>query len=168
MEGVNSCTMFGTVGNNPEVKEINSGSKPTKVAKFSLATNRSYKDSGGERKTDTQWHNIEVWGVQADIAERFVTKGSQVIIEGELRYDEYESKEGQKVKRAKVHARRMTLAGGTRSGSNSSGDAEAGKAVYSYKNEGGATAQQSVTNTPAPAETFSSNDFSSTDDDLPF
>ena len=67
-----------------------------KLAKFSIATNESYKDSSGEKVTDTQWHNIVAWNKTAEIIEKYLQKGNEVAIEGKLTSRSYETKEGDK------------------------------------------------------------------------
>lgn len=66
------------------------------MAKFSLATNESYKNAKGEKVTDTQWHNVVAWGKTAEIAENYLKKGNEVAIEGKLVNRSYETKEGDK------------------------------------------------------------------------
>lgn len=82
---------FGNVGKKPDVKKLESGSR---VAKFSFATNKSYTNSAGEKVTETQWHNILMWNKLADLCEKYIDKGSSLIIEGEISYRSYENKEG--------------------------------------------------------------------------
>ncbi|HSI68837.1 MAG TPA: single-stranded DNA-binding protein [Gillisia sp.] len=89
----NKVQLIGHVGNAPEIVNLESGKK---LAKFSLATNDSYKNSKGEKITDTQWHNIVVWGKLADLVESYVPKGKEVGIEGKLTSRSYEDKEGVK------------------------------------------------------------------------
>ena len=67
-----------------------------KLAKFSLATNETYKDAKGEKVVDTQWHNIVAWGKTADIIEKYVSKGKEIAIEGKLTSRSYEAKDGDK------------------------------------------------------------------------
>ena len=67
-----------------------------KLAKFSIATNESYKNQQGERVTDTQWHNVVAWGKTAEIIEEYVTKGKEVAVEGKLTTRSYDDKEGNK------------------------------------------------------------------------
>jgi single-strand DNA-binding protein len=86
---MNKCILFGNVGKDPEVKKIGEN----KVAKFSLATNKSYTKAG-EKITETAWHNIVLWGKLAELAEKYVKKGNSIIIEGEIAYRSYENKEG--------------------------------------------------------------------------
>jgi len=70
----NKVQLIGNVGNEPEITNLESGKK---VAKFSIATNESYKDSNGEKVTNTQWHNIVAWGKIAEIVEKYVGKGKE-------------------------------------------------------------------------------------------
>ena len=87
----NKVQLIGNLGNDPEITNLDSGSK---FAKFSIATNESYKTSEGEKVTDTQWHNVIAWGKTADIIENYLTKGKEVAIEGKLTSRSWEDKEG--------------------------------------------------------------------------
>lgn len=89
----NSVQLIGHVGNEPEIVNLESGKK---LAKFSIATNESYKNSKGEKITDTQWHNIVAWGKTAELIENYVPKGKEVGIEGKLTSRSYEDKDGNK------------------------------------------------------------------------
>lgn len=89
----NKVQLIGNLGNDPEVIMMENG---TKLAKFSIATNESYKNAKGEKVTDTQWHNIVAWGKLAEIAEDFLSKGKEVMIEGKLMNRSYETNEGEK------------------------------------------------------------------------
>ena len=89
----NKVQLIGNLGQNPEVKELNDGKK---VAKFSLATNETYRSKTGEKVTDTQWHNLIAWGKHADIIEKYLKKGSEIAIEGKLINRNYTDKEGVK------------------------------------------------------------------------
>ncbi|MWW26035.1 single-stranded DNA-binding protein [Algibacter lectus] len=89
----NKVQLIGNVGNEPDITNLESGKK---VAKFSIATNESYKDSKGEKVTNTQWHNIVAWGKIAEIVEKYVGKGKEVALEGKLTSRSYETKEGEK------------------------------------------------------------------------
>lgn len=90
---VNKVQLIGQLGNNPEVKTLESGKK---VANFSMATNESYKNQTGEKVTDTQWHNVVAWGSTAGIIEKYVNKGERIAIEGKLTSRSYEDKTGVK------------------------------------------------------------------------
>jgi single-strand DNA-binding protein len=77
----NKVQLIGNLGNAPEVKNTETGKK---MARFSVATNESYKNAKGEKVTETQWHNLVAWGKVADIVEKYVQKGTEVAIEGKL------------------------------------------------------------------------------------
>ena len=89
----NKVQLIGHLGNDPEIITLENGSK---LAKFSIATNETYKNAEGEKVTDTQWHNIVAWGKIAEIAENYLAKGKEVMIEGKLMSRSYETKEGEK------------------------------------------------------------------------
>ncbi|MBK9109300.1 MAG: single-stranded DNA-binding protein [Saprospiraceae bacterium] len=89
----NSVRLIGNLGANPEIKQFEKGNK---MARFSIATNEVYNDKEGKKVTDTQWHNVVAWGKSADLVEEFLTKGSEVAIEGKLTSRNYDSKEGDK------------------------------------------------------------------------
>ncbi|MBL85280.1 MAG: single-stranded DNA-binding protein [Winogradskyella sp.] len=89
----NKVQLIGNLGNDPEIINLESGKM---LAKFSIATNESYKNANGEKVTDTQWHNIVAWGKTAQIVEKFVTKGREVAIEGKLTTRSWEDKDGMK------------------------------------------------------------------------
>lgn len=89
----NKVQLIGNLGNDPEVITLESGKK---LAKFSIATNEVYKNAQGEKVTDTQWHNVVAWNKTAEIIEKFVSKGSEVMIEGKLTTRSYENQAGEK------------------------------------------------------------------------
>ena len=89
----NKVQLIGNLGNDPEIINLESGRT---LAKFSIATNESYKNADGEKVTDTQWHNVIAWGKTAEIIEKFVTKGKEVAVTGKLTSRSYETKEGEK------------------------------------------------------------------------
>jgi single-strand DNA-binding protein len=89
----NKVQLIGKLGMDPEIKALD-GNK--KLAKFSIATNESYKNAKGEKVTETQWHNLIAWGKTAEIAEKFLKKGSEVAVEGKLIHRNYLDKEGVK------------------------------------------------------------------------
>ena len=89
----NTVTLIGHLGMTPEIKSFDNGKK---MAKFSLATNETYRNAQGEKITDTQWHNIVAWGKTAEIIEKYVQKGTELVIEGKLTSRTYDDKEGNK------------------------------------------------------------------------
>lgn len=89
----NKVQLIGNLGNDPEIVNLDGGNK---LAKFSIATNETYKNAKGEKVTDTQWHNVVAWGKTAEIVENYLTKGNEVAVEGKLNHRSYETKEGEK------------------------------------------------------------------------
>ena len=89
----NKVQLIGHVGQEPEIKTIESGKK---VAKFSLATNENYTNSKGEKVEQTEWHRLTAWGKTAEIIEKYVTKGKEIAIEGKLTHRSYDDKNGEK------------------------------------------------------------------------
>ena len=87
----NKVQLIGNLGNDPEITTFESGKT---LAKFSIATNDSYKNAQGEKVTDTQWHNVVAWGKTAQIIEKYITKGKEVAIEGKLTTRSWEDKDG--------------------------------------------------------------------------
>ena len=87
----NSVRLVGNLGMDPEVKSFDNNKK---LVKLSLATNESYKNDKGEKITETQWHNLVIWGAQATFAQDFLKKGDEVAIEGKLANRSYTDKEG--------------------------------------------------------------------------
>jgi len=89
----NKVQLIGNLGQDPEIINLESGKM---LAKFSIATNESYKNSQGEKITDTQWHNIVAWGKTATIVEKYLQKGKEVAVEGKLTTRSWEDKDGMK------------------------------------------------------------------------
>jgi len=87
---LNKVILIGNAGNDPEVTHIDSGSV---VANFSLATNETYKDKTGEKKTVTEWHRCVAWGKNAEVIEEYVKTGQLLYIEGRIKTRSYEDKD---------------------------------------------------------------------------
>ena len=105
----NKVQLIGNLGNAPEVKTLESGKK---MARFSVATSENYRNAKGEKVTDTQWHNIIAWGPVADIAEKFLVKGTEVCIEGKLVNRNYMDKEGNKKYITEIQVNELLMLGG--------------------------------------------------------
>ena len=88
---INKVILVGNVGKDVETKDVNGN----KVANFSLATSESYTDKQGQKQTVTEWHNLVIWGKLAEVAEKYVTKGQQLYVEGKIKTRSWE-KDGQK------------------------------------------------------------------------
>ena len=89
----NSVRLVGNLGMDPEVKTFDNNKK---LARLSIATNESYKNAKGEKVTETQWHNLVVWGTQAQLVADMLKKGDEVAIEGKLANSNYTDKDGNK------------------------------------------------------------------------
>ncbi|MBT3302652.1 MAG: single-stranded DNA-binding protein [Bacteroidetes bacterium] len=145
MASVNKVILVGNVGKDPELRTFDSG---TTKASFSMATSETYKNREGEKVTNTEWHNLVVWGNLTKVVEQFVKKGSQIYIEGKLTSRSYES-DGVTKYITEVRVNDLVLLGGRR-------DDNAG---------GGNQHDNSNQSTPSTPDTdVSSNDA----DDLPF
>ncbi len=104
----NKVQLIGNLGNPPEVRNTESGKK---LVRFSIATNESYRNAKGEKVTETQWHNLIAWGKVADIAEKYLAKGTEVVIEGKLVHHNYTDKEGNKKYVTEIEVHELLLLG---------------------------------------------------------
>jgi single-strand DNA-binding protein len=102
----NRVQLIGRLGQDPEVKSLDGGKV---VARFSLATTETYKDAEGNKVSDTQWHQVVVWGSLCSVVAAYFKKGMEVMIEGKLSYRSYENKEGRKVSQTEVIARDLMM-----------------------------------------------------------
>ena len=89
MSGINKVILVGHLGKDPEIRTFESG---IKKATFSLATTEIRKDKDGNRIETTEWHNIVMWGKNAEVAERYIRKGTQIYLEGRLRTRAWEDR----------------------------------------------------------------------------
>ena len=104
----NKVQLIGNLGNAPEVRTTETGKK---LVKFSVATNEIYRNNNGEKIKETQWHNLIAWGKVADIAEKFLNKGTEVAIEGKLVNRNYTDKEGNKKYITEIQVNELLLLG---------------------------------------------------------
>jgi len=106
----NYVHLLGNIGDEPKVTNLESGKK---VARFSLATNETYKDGKGEKQQVTDWHTIVAWGKTAEIVEKYAHKGKQVAVVGKLKTRTYtEPNEGNERRVTEVIADEILLLGG--------------------------------------------------------
>ena len=115
MPSLNKVMLIGNAGRDPEIRYLDQGSaqggQSTKVATFTLATTDRYRDRGGELRENTEWHNLVLWRQLADLAERYIRKGSQIYVEGHLRTRSYTDQQGQKKYMTEVVADNVQLLG---------------------------------------------------------
>lgn len=121
MAGVNKVILLGNLGKDPVLRSLESGAK---VATFPLATNRTYKGPDGNPVEETEWHNIVLWSRLAELAEKYLTKGQQVFIEGRIRTRQYDDKEGVKRYFTEIFGENMTFVGSRSEGGDHSSKAE--------------------------------------------
>lgn len=105
----NRVQLIGNVGNDPEVQNLESGSK---LVRLSLATNESYTNKEGERVTKTEWHTVVAWNKTAEIIESYVTKGREIGVDGKLTTRSWEDKDGIKRYITEVVCNEVLLLGG--------------------------------------------------------
>ena len=104
----NKVQLIGNLGNTPEVKTLESGKK---MARFSVATSENYRNTKGEKVTETQWHNLVAWGKVAEIVEKYLSKGKEVAIEGKLVSRSYNDKDGNKKYITEIQVSELLLLG---------------------------------------------------------
>lgn len=113
---MNQANLVGNVGATPEIRTLDNG---TMVAKFSLATNESYRDREGNLQTDTQWHNIICWGKLAGIAQQYFKAGTGLRITGKLKTRNWEDESnGVRHYRTEVHCSEFSFVGSGKKDSN--------------------------------------------------
>ncbi len=119
---LNKVFILGRLTADPQLRATAGG---TQVATFSIATNRVWTDPSGAKKEAVEYHNIVVWGRQAEVASRFLTKGSVALVEGRLQTRDWEGKDGQKRKTTEIVSERLQLGPKPQGGGKSGGREEA-------------------------------------------
>ncbi|MFT5666138.1 MAG: single-strand DNA-binding protein [Vicingaceae bacterium] len=146
MAGVNKVILVGRLGKDPEVRHLENGAA---VANFSIATSETYKDKSGTRQEQTEWHNIVFWRGLAEIAEKYLKKGSQIYVEGKLRTRSWQDKDGHTRYTTEVVGDQLTMLGG--------------------KTENSTLASEAPTESKEPTQNKGNVDLTSDEaDDLPF
>lgn len=113
---LNKVMLIGNVGKDPEVRylENNPSAQPgtnPKVAQFTMATTERFRDRNGETRENTEWHNIVAWRGLADLAEKYIRKGSQIYVEGQIRTRSWTDQAGAKQYRTEIVANAIQLLG---------------------------------------------------------
>jgi single-strand DNA-binding protein len=106
MQGLNKVSLIGNLGKDPEINVLENN---TKVAKITLATTETYKDPSGAKQKLTEWHSLVAWRGLADLAEKYLKKGSSVYVEGKLRTRSYDDKEGRKIYVTEIQVEQLIL-----------------------------------------------------------
>ncbi|NEM99617.1 single-stranded DNA-binding protein [Pontibacter burrus] len=155
MASVNKVILIGNLGKDPEVRHLEGG---VAVARFPLATSETFKDKTGQRQEKTEWHNIVLWRGLAEVAEKYLRKGQSVFVEGKIRTNQYQDKEGVQRYSTEIVADNMTMLGGRGEGGSSEGGTNyqgGNTAAAAGSFGGGSTAAAGVAQNDEP-------------DDLPF
>ena len=174
--GINKVILVGNLGNDPDVKYTQAGMAITRV---SLATTSVRKDRDGNNQERTEWHRVVFFGKLGEIAGEYLRKGSQVYVEGELRYDKYTGQDGVEKYTTDIVANEMQMLGGRREGGGGGyGGGErpqrqqaprpqgGGQGGYGNQDQGGYS-QRPQRQAPAPQQSAPPmDDFA--DDDIPF
>ncbi len=104
----NKVQLIGNIGGPPEIKTLESGKK---MARFSVATNENYRNAKGEKVVETQWHNLVAWGKVAEIVEKYLTKGKEIVVEGKLITRSYNDKQGAKKTVTEIEVNELLMMG---------------------------------------------------------
>ena len=105
---VNKVILVGNVGKDPETRYLD---ETTAITKFPLATSETYKNKSGERVSNTEWHNVVLWRGLAQVAEKYVKKGTQIYIEGRIKTRSYDDAEGNRKYITEIVGDQMQLLG---------------------------------------------------------
>ncbi|NLX40302.1 MAG: single-stranded DNA-binding protein [Bacteroidales bacterium] len=162
---LNKVLLIGNVGRDPEIRHLEGGAS---VASFSLATTERYKDRNGETREITEWHNIVAWRQLADLASRFIKKGSQIYVEGRIRSRSWDDANGQKRYITEILADSIQLLG--RRDDTLPRDGAWDESVNAPKQTDSSSAAKPVSKSAAQPDKFVSSDdlLSDGPDDLPF
>jgi len=146
---LNKVMLIGNVGNDPEIRATSSGAR---VAKVSLATNRSWSDRSGQQQEKTEWHRLTFFGRLVDIVEQWVKKGDRLYVEGRVEYSQTEGDGGPKYW-TDIVVNEMVMLGSAQGGSGGGGSSSGGGGGGRYSGGG--------SDDPGPSLT-------EPEDDLPF
>lgn len=144
---VNKVILIGNLGKDPEVRYLDN---QRAVANFSIATSETYTNRQGEKVTNTEWHNIEMWDALAKVSEQYLKKGDSVFIEGQIKTEKWTSKENNEPRsRVVIRARSMQMLG-----SKNNAESSSASNVISQSND-------------TAADTTKANDFTKSEEDVP-
>lgn len=129
---VNKVILVGNVGQDPEVRYLDNN---TPVCNIRMATSEVYKNKNGERVTSTEWHNVVLWRGLAEVADKYVKKGSQLYIEGKLRTRSWDDKDNNKRYTTEIVADVMQLLGRRSEESTQSNQAAPSESLPEEKNQ---------------------------------
>ncbi len=159
MASYNRVILMGNLTRDPEMKYLPSGSA---VTNFGLAMSERYTDrQSGEQRESVCFVDVEAWGRQGEIANEYLSKGRPVFIEGSLKFDSWETEDGQKRNKLSVRAFRIQFIGGRN-------DGDGAGSPYADAQPAASSGQTAAYQAPAPAAETNNASASSTEDDIPF
>jgi len=161
MASINRVILIGNLGKDPEIRHTEGG---IAVARFPIATSESFKDKAGNKQERTEWHNIVAWRGLAEIAEKYMKKGQSIYVEGKIRTNSYQDKEGIQRYSVEIVADNITMLGGRSEGAGNAAEPSAA----GYGSNGGGNAGTSGTSNKAGMTASAGSSFDSEPDDLPF
>jgi single-strand DNA-binding protein len=156
--GINKVILVGNLGNDPETKYTQGGMAITRI---SLATTSVRKDKDGNQQERTEWHRVVFFGKLGEIAGEYLRKGSQVYVEGSLRYDKYTGQDGEEKYSTDIIADEMQMLGGRGEGGGASGGGDRSARPQRQEYSSSAPRRQAPAPQQAPVDDFA-------DDDIPF
>jgi single-strand DNA-binding protein len=151
---LNKVMLIGNVGSEPEIRTTGGG---TRLAKVSLATNRTFKDRSGQQQEKTEWHRLTFWDRLAELVEQYVKKGDRIYVEGRIEYSQTEDDKGNQRFWTDIVVQEMLMLGGAPGGGGGGGGGYEG---------GSQRRRQSAPGGAQPAG--GPSPFDADDDDLPF
>ena len=156
MNGINQILLMGNVTVDPELKIIN---ETTRVCKFNLAVGESYNDKNGQKVESAEFFSIEAWNVQADLISKYVKKGNPLIVQGKIKTDVYDDKDGKKVYRTKVKMESMNFVPTAKpqDGQQNNVPNNNGVPANGYPNNNGAPVNNYPVNNGAPVNNYPNN-----------
>lgn len=146
---VNKVILVGNVGKDPETRYLD---ESTAITKFPMATSETYKNKSGERVSNTEWHNVVLWRGLAQVAEKYVRKGTQIYIEGRIKTRSYDDAEGNRKYITEIVGDQMQLLG-RRPDEGGDQSAQAGFPSASQAPSGGARAAGPPSGGPSSGDT---------------
>ena len=164
---VNKVILVGNVGKDPETRYLEGG---TAVCSFPLATSETYRNRDGEKITNTEWHNVVLWRGLAEVAEKYVKKGSQLFIEGRIRTRSWDDRDGNKRYTTEVVGDNMQMLG-RRPDDQGMKEGQASSPAPQAQNQASSTAPQAQSEVPDTGKDKNFSDISpekGSPDDLPF
>ena len=163
--GINKVILVGNLGDDPETKYTQGGMAVTKAR---LATTSVRKDRDGNTQERTEWHRVTFFGKLGEIAGEYLRKGSQVYVEGSIRYDKYTGQDGVERYSTDIIADEMQMLGGRAGGEGGGGSRSEYRGGGGERSSRPAQRQEAAPRREAPPAKSSSFNDDFADDDIPF